>query len=122
VSPYAATAEALIAAGLISWSIRQDIGKPLAANKQFLRAVKEAEMSDDLASIESAAAHLLTAANYLADVVGSYDYDDPHAAYLKFKINMYRDDATSLLPQNGSWPEPKDGMGVILPFIPRQTG
>jgi hypothetical protein len=122
VNPYAAIAAALIAAGLISWSIRQDTGRPLAANKQFLLAVKEAEMSDDLASIERAAEHLLQAANYLADVVIGYDYDDPHAAYLKFKINQYRDDATSLLPQNGAWPEPKDGMGVILPFIPRQTG
>jgi hypothetical protein len=122
VSPYAAIAAALIAAGLISWSTRQGTGRPLVANKQFLLAVKEAEMSDDLESIESAAEYLLKAAARLEDVVGSYDFDDPHAGFLRQRINMYRDDATNLLPQNGAWPEPKDGMGVILPFIPRQTG
>jgi hypothetical protein len=122
VNPYAAIAAALIAAGLISSLIRQDTGKPHAASKQFLLAVKEAEMSDELESIERAAEHLLQAANYLADVIGGYDLDDPHAGWLRHKINMYRDDATNLLPQNGAWPEPKEGMGVILPFIPRQTG
>jgi hypothetical protein len=96
--------------------------KRIAAERSFQLAVKEAEMSDELESIERAAEHLLQAANYLADVIGGYDLDDPHAGWLRHKINMYRDDATNLLPQNGAWPEPKEGMGVILPFIPRQTG
>jgi hypothetical protein len=122
VSPYAVTAAILIAVGLTISLRQRDTGKQLAADKQFSLAVREAEMPNELDSIERAADCLLMAANYLAEVVGTYDWDDPYAAYLKHKINMYRDDATNLLPQNGAWPEPKEGMGVILPFIPRQTG
>jgi hypothetical protein len=47
VNPYAAIAAALIAAGLISSLIRRDTGKPLAANKQFLLAVKERGMDEN---------------------------------------------------------------------------
>jgi hypothetical protein len=47
VSPYAAIAAALIAAGLISWSIRQDTGKPLAASKLSSNAVRERGMDEN---------------------------------------------------------------------------
>jgi hypothetical protein len=47
VNPYAAIAAALIAAGLISWSIRQDTGKPLAASKLSSNAVRERGMDEN---------------------------------------------------------------------------
>jgi hypothetical protein len=128
VSPYAAIAAALIAAGLISWSIRQDTGKPLAANKSSFNAVREPEMSktppqwDNLTVMEKAVNHMLAAANDLSYVRDECFEDDPYKGHLSHLINLLRDSASMLLPPMEGWPEPKEGMGVILPFIPRQTG
>jgi HAMP domain-containing protein len=128
VSPYAAIAAALIAAGLISWSIQRGTGKPLAANKSSFNAVREQEMSntpplwDNLTAMEKAVNHMMEAASHLSYVRNECFDDDPYKGHLSHLINLLRDSASMLLPPIEGWPEPKEGMGVILPFIPRQTG
>jgi hypothetical protein len=128
VNPYAAIAAALIAAGLISSWTHRAIGKPLAANKSSSNAVKGLEMSntpplwDNLTAMEKAVDHMLEAANHLSYVRNECFDDDPYKGHLSHLINLLRDSASMLLPPMEGWPEPKEGMGVILPFIPRQTG
>jgi hypothetical protein len=74
VNPYAAIAAALIAAGLISSLIRRDTGKPLAANKQFLLAVKERGM-DENDEARALAGIYLFAARQLGEIL-EYVGDD----------------------------------------------
>jgi hypothetical protein len=128
VNPYAAIAAALIAAGLISWSTRQGTGKPLAVNKSYSNAVKGPEMSntppqwENLTAMEKAVDHMLAAANDLSYVRDECFDDDPYKGHLSHLVNLLRDSASMLMPPREGWPEPKEGMGKILPFIPRQTG
>jgi hypothetical protein len=74
VSPYAAIAAALIAAGLISWSIRQDTGKPLAASKLSSNAVRERGM-DENDEARALAGIYLFAARQLGEIL-EYVHED----------------------------------------------
>jgi hypothetical protein len=91
-------------------------------------AVKDREMSntpplwDNLTAMEKAVNHMLEAASHLSYVRNECFDDDPYKPFLTHTINMMRDMATTLLPPREGWPEPKEGMGKVLPFIPRQTG
>jgi hypothetical protein len=77
---------------------------------------------DNLTAMEKAVNHMMEAASHLSYVRNECFDDDPYKGHLSHLINLLRDSASMLLPPREGWPEPKDGMGVILPFIPRQTG
>jgi hypothetical protein len=128
VNPYAVTAAFLL--GLAgAFSIRYtDTGPCNAVDDSLNHAVKEQGMSKtppqwgNLTVMEKAVDHLLEAANDLAVICDECYEDDPYKGYLSHAVNLLRDMATALLPPREGWPEPKDGYGKILPFIPRQTG
>lgn len=104
MSPYAQLAAFLIALGV--W--RQMSKTPPQWN--------------DLCPLQKAADHILEAANDLCVTRDAHDEDDPLYGYYNHKIRTLRDIAEDILPTKEGWPEPKNGMGVVLPFIPRQTG
>jgi hypothetical protein len=99
-----------------------------AAERSFLLAAREQEMSntppqwENLTAMEKAVDHMMEAASHLSYVRNECFDDDPYRGHLSHLINLLRDSASMLLPPREGWPEPKEGMGVILPFIPRQTG
>jgi hypothetical protein len=128
MSPYATIAAFLIGLGA-ALSIRSTaIGPHNVAELLLNHAVREQEMSktppqwENLSAMEKAVDHMLAAANDLSYVRDECFEDDPYKGHLSHLVNLLRDSASMLLPPREGWPEPKDGMGVILPFIPRQTG
>jgi hypothetical protein len=128
VSPYATIAAFLIGLGA-ALSIRStDTGQRNVAALLSNHAVREREMSntpplwDNLTAMEKAVNHMMEAASHLSYVRNECFDDDPYKGHLSHLINLMRDSASMLLPPREGWPEPKEGMGVILPFIPRQTG
>jgi hypothetical protein len=128
VNPYATLAAFLIGLGA-ALSIKSTvIGQRNVAALLSNHAVREQEMSntpplwDNLTVMEKAVDHMLEAANHLSYVRNECFDDDPYRGHLSHLVNLLRDSASMLLPPREGWPEPKEGMGVILPFIPRQTG
>jgi hypothetical protein len=107
VNPYAAIAAALIAAGLISSLIRQDTGKPLAANKQFLLAAKEQGM-DENDEARALAGIYLFAARQLGEIL-EYTGDDQlrYEFYsgMKKQLSDWADILSPPGEPEGGWPE-----------------
>jgi hypothetical protein len=107
VNPYAAIAAALIAAGLISSLIRQDTGKPHAANKQFLLAAKEQGM-DENDEARALAGIYLFAARQLGEIL-EYTGDDQlrYEFYsgMKKQLSDWADILSPPGEPEGGWPE-----------------
>jgi hypothetical protein len=128
VNPYVALAGFLVVLGAALSTKSTDTIKRIAAERSKSLAVREQEMSntpplwDNLTAMEKAVNHMLEAASHLSYVRNECFDDDPYKPFLSHTINLMRDMAATLLPPCEGWPEPKEGMGVILPFIPRQTG
>jgi hypothetical protein len=99
-----ATAAALIAAGLISWSIRQDIGKPLAANKLSSNAVRERGMDENDKARALAGIYLFAARQVREEL----DYVGDDQLRYEFYSGMLRhlDDWATILSPPG---EPEGG-------------
>jgi hypothetical protein len=107
VNPYAATAEALIAAGLISSLIRRDTGKPLAANKQSLLAVKERGM-DENDEARALAGIYLFAARQLGEILEYVQEDQLRYEFYSGMKKQLSDWADILSPPGepeGGYPE-----------------
>lgn len=85
-------------------------------------------MGNSFTALERAVENMLQAANELCIVLDDSDPEnDPYAAYVKRTVDSLRDTASRLLPPNEGWPPPIEGedgvkRGVVLSFIPRQTG
>jgi hypothetical protein len=128
VSPYATLAVFLAVLGAALSMKSTDTIRRIAAERSSQLAAREQEMSntppqwENLTAMEKAVDHMLAAANDLSYVRDECFDDDPYKGHLGHLVNLLRDSASMLLPPREGWPEPKEGMGVILPFIPRQTG
>jgi hypothetical protein len=108
VNPYAAIAAALIAAGLISWSIRQDTGKPLAANKLSSNAVRERKMVDEADEARALAGIYLFAARQLGEILEYVGDDQLRFEFYSRMKTQLTDWADVLSPPGepeGGWPE-----------------
>jgi 3-methyladenine DNA glycosylase/8-oxoguanine DNA glycosylase len=128
VNPYALLAGFLVVLGAALSTKSTDTIRRIAAERSSQLAAREQEMSktppqwENLTAMEKAVDHMLAAASDLSFVRDECFEDDPYKGFLGHTVNLLRDMATALLPPREGWPEPKEGMGKVLPFIPRQTG
>ena len=73
---------------------------------------------DDL---DRAAECVLWGVKYLRSYIVSLNADvDPAVQALAALMNELDRLGQRLLPPGEGWPEPKEGMGVIIPFVPKQ--
>jgi hypothetical protein len=107
VNPYAAIAAALIAAGLISSLIRQDTGKPLAADKSYSNAAREQGMDENDEARQLAGIYLF-AARQLGEIL-EYTGDDQlrYEFYsgMKKQLSDWADILSPPGEPEGGWPE-----------------